>query len=109
MTDRCNNCKHYSKSFDENNHQEEYCIINSPCFHNTCELFEEENEPTYYKENGLSPIRAFEQGLLSKEEYLGFIKGNIIKYITRAGKKTDNPLTDLKKAENYLQKLKKEI
>ena len=37
------------------------------------------NEPDYYSSNGLSPLKAFEQGLISREEYIGFCKGNVIK------------------------------
>ena len=35
-------------------------------------------EPDYYAGNGLSPLEAFKKGLLSREETIGFIKGNII-------------------------------
>lgn len=59
------------------------------------------NEPDYYKSNGLSPIGAFKQGLISKDEYRGFLIGNIIKYTIRAGKK-DNAIKDLNKAKHYL-------
>lgn len=59
------------------------------------------NEPDYYKSNGLSPIGAFKQGLISKDEYRGFLIGNIIKYTIRAGKK-DNAIKDLKKARHYI-------
>jgi len=59
------------------------------------------NEPEYYAGNGLSPIGAFKQGLISQEEYIGFLKGNIIKYVIRAGKK-DNAVQDLLKAKSYI-------
>ena len=58
-------------------------------------------EPDYYVGDGLSPIGAFKQGLMSKEEYIGFLKGNIIKYVVRAGKK-DDILKDLEKAKHYI-------
>lgn len=61
-------------------------------------------EPEYYAKNGLSPLEAFKQGLLSREEYVGFCKGNVIKYIVRAGKKGDAK-QDLLKAINYCNKL----
>ena len=60
------------------------------------------NEPDYYSSNGLSPLKAFEQGLISREEYIGFCKGNVIKYVVRAGKKGD-ALADIVKAMDYLQ------
>ena len=59
------------------------------------------NEPEYYASNGLSPIGAFKQGLISQEELIGFYKGNIIKYVVRAGKK-GNAVKDLLKARNYI-------
>ena len=62
---------------------------------------EDRKEPDYYADNGLSPIGAFKQGLLSQEEYIGFCKGNIIKYVIRAGKK-GNAVKDLKKAKDYI-------
>lgn len=55
----------------------------------------------HYKINGLDPIGAFKQGLISKEEYVGFIKGNIIKYITRFEYK-GQALDDLHKTQDYL-------
>ena len=65
-------------------------------------------EPTYYNKNGLSPLKAYQQGLLSYEEYIGFIKGNIIKYVVRCDKKGQG-LSDLDKAMDYLELLKKEM
>ena len=67
---------------------------------------EQSEQPDYYKSNGLSPMDAFEKGLLSEEEFIGFIKGNVIKYTVRAGKK-DDPIRDIDKAIDYLEWLKK--
>ena len=67
---------------------------------------EKSEEPVYYNSNGLSPNKAFEQGLISNEEFIGFIKGNVIKYVVRCGKK-GNPIEDIDKAISYLQLLKK--
>ena len=63
-------------------------------------------EPEYYAGNGLSPLEAFKKGLLSREETIGFIKGNVIKYTVRAGKK-DNASRDIVKAIDYLGHLKR--
>ena len=63
------------------------------------------NEPDYYKRNGLSPLQAFKDGLMSEEEYLGFLKGNIIKYTVRAGHK-DDAIRDIDKAIDYCHHLK---
>ena len=58
-------------------------------------------QPDYYASNGLSPIEAMKQGLISQEQYSGFLIGNIIKYVVRAGKK-DNAIEDLRKAKDYI-------
>ena len=59
------------------------------------------SQPDYYKSDGLSPMDAFKDGLIIREEYIGFIKGNVIKYVVRAGKK-DNAVEDLLKAKDYI-------
>lgn len=65
-------------------------------------------QPKYYNGNGLSPIDSMKQGLVSKEEYIGFLKGNVIKYVVRCGKK-DNAIKDIDKAIHYLTILKNEF
>ena len=65
-------------------------------------------EPTYYNSNGMSPINAMKVGLVSKEEYIGFLKGNVIKYVVRCGKK-DDAVQDIDKAINYLNMLKEQF
>ena len=67
---------------------------------------EQSEQPDYYKSNGLSPLDAFKQGLISRDEFVGFIKGNVIKYTVRAGKK-DDAVKDIEKAIDYLGWLKK--
>ena len=62
-------------------------------------------EPNYYISDGLSPLSAFKRGLISEDELIGFCKGNIIKYVVRAGKK-DDAISDLDKAIDYLNCLK---
>ena len=47
----------------------------------------------------LESIEAIER-LLTPEEYTGFLKGNMLKYRYRAGKKGE-PLKDLAKADQY--------
>ena len=66
------------------------------------------SEPEYYNRNGLSPLKAFERGLISYEEYMGFIKGNIIKYVVRCDKKGQG-VSDVNKALDYCKLLKKEL
>lgn len=64
------------------------------------------DEPDYYAGNGLSPLEAFKKGLLSRDELIGFIKGNVIKYTVRAGHK-HNASEDIVKAIDYLTHLKR--
>ena len=65
-------------------------------------------EPDYYCKDGLSPLTAFQMGLISRDEYIGFIKGNIIKYVVRCDKKGQAG-SDLKKARDYLELLYMEL
>lgn len=62
------------------------------------------SEPEYYNMNGLSPLEAFKHGLISRDECLGFIKGNIIKYVVRCDKKGE-PIEDIQKTWNYILEL----
>lgn len=60
-------------------------------------------QPSYYSVNGVSPLDCFKEGLISREELVGFCKGNIIKYVCRAGlKKGESEVKDLSKASVYL-------
>ena len=52
----------------------------------------------------LSPLDAFKQGLLSRDEYCGFIKGKIIEYVIHC-EENDDPMKDLDNAMNYLYEL----
>ena len=65
-------------------------------------------QPDYYASNGASPIDCMKQGLISKEEYIGFLKGNIIKYVVRCGKKED-AISDINKAIHYLIMLREQF
>lgn len=60
------------------------------------------NHPNHYTAGKIEVIRIMEDQL-SPEEYRGYIKGQVIKYITR--EKYKNGLEDLKKAAWYLNRL----
>ena len=62
------------------------------------------NHPGRYLDGGIETI-AILQAKLSAEEFSGFCKGNAIKYLSRAGKKTLDPREDYKKARWCLDKL----
>ncbi len=57
----------------------------------------------HYKTMSVQPWTLME-ALLTREEFIGFLKGNAIKYGMRQGRKEGSD--DAGKAEHYLQKLK---
>jgi len=61
------------------------------------------NYPTHYTNGDIECIDAI-QATMSSEEFKGYLKGNVLKYIWRYRDK-NNPSEDLKKAEWYLHKL----
>ena len=56
----------------------------------------------HYKDMPMQPWDVM-QAVLSADEFKGFLKGNIIKYSMRAGRKEGSD--DAAKAEHYAQKL----
>jgi len=58
---------------------------------------------THYKDMGMQPWEVMEN-VLTSEEFEGFLKGNIIKYSMRQGKKAGSD--DAAKANHYMLKLK---
>ncbi len=57
------------------------------------------NHPGHYTDGGIETIDFIEA------KKLGFHLGNVVKYVTRAGKKNaDNEIEDLKKAQWYLKR-----
>lgn len=60
------------------------------------------NHPAHYTSGKIEVIRIMEDQL-TDEEYRGYIKGQVIKYVTRERHK--NGLEDLKKAAWYLNRL----
>ncbi|EKM9255958.1 DUF3310 domain-containing protein [Listeria monocytogenes] len=58
---------------------------------------DEISQPSHYTSGGIEPIKFIQS------HNMNFEKGNIIKYVTRAGKKEgQNEVKDLKKARQYL-------
>lgn len=57
-----------------------------------------ENQP-HYKNQGIEPIDLMRNNF-SKEEFAGFLQGNVLKYMLRY--KDKNGVEDLKKAKTYL-------
>lgn len=64
----------------------------------------EYNHPQRYTgKDGKDLIDRFEDGLISEEQTRGFLKGNILKYVTRYESKDGTK--DLLKAQAYLKRL----
>lgn len=55
----------------------------------------------HYKDMGIQPWTVME-AVLTHEEFVGFLKGNVIKYAMRQGKKDSD---DANKARHYALKL----
>lgn len=58
---------------------------------------------SHYQDMAIEPWEVMES-ILSKEEFIGFLKGCIIKYAMRQGKKDISP-KDAEKARHYMMKL----
>lgn len=65
---------------------------------------EKVNHPAHYGGDTQYECIKVLKSWLSPEEYAGFLKGNVIKYLCRQGKK-DESKQELKKANWYLEKL----
>lgn len=65
------------------------------------------NHPSHYCQGGIETI-AILKAKMPAERFIGFLEGNVIKYITRAPYK-GNEKQDLEKARWYLERLIKEI
>lgn len=64
------------------------------------------NHPSHYTSGKIEVIEIMEDQM-TEEEYRGYVKGQVIKYITRERHK--NGLEDLKKAAWYLNRLIKRL
>lgn len=61
------------------------------------------NRPSHYASGGIECIEAIKASM-SREAFLGYLKGNVQKYMWRYEKKA-NPVEDLKKARWYQERL----
>lgn len=69
----------------------------------TAKQHDQVNSPSHYASGGIECIEAIKASM-SHEAFLGYLKGNVQKYMWRYEKKV-NPAEDLKKAQWYLSKL----
>ena len=71
--------------------------------------WEEVNKPSHYNSNTMETINLIRDSMES-EEYKGYLKGNIFKYVSRYRyKEQENPYKDLLKAQWYLCKLIEDV
>jgi len=67
------------------------------------------NSPEHYNNNSMETIDLIRHSMES-EEYKGYLKGNIIKYISRYRyKEKEDPVKDLLQAQWYLCKLIEDV
>ena len=67
------------------------------------ETYNSVNRPKHYNSGSIECIEAIE-GMLTPEEYVGYLRGNIMKYQWRCRYK-GQPVVDLRKARWYGQRL----
>ena len=65
-----------------------------------CKDYDEITNPQHYTDGDIQFIHAAES-VLSHDEFLGFLRGNILKYVWRCEKKQD-ALKDMQKAHWYM-------
>ncbi len=70
------------------------------------ELVSAVNSPQHYTQGNMETIDMIKESL-TEEEFSGYLKGNILKYVCRY-KHKGMPLKDLMKSQWYLEKLVKE-
>ena len=70
------------------------------------ELMAAVNSPQHYTQGNMETIDMIKESL-TEEEFSGYLKGNILKYVCRY-KHKGMPLKDLMKSQWYLEKLIKE-
>ena len=68
-------------------------------------MAETKTDPLHYSALDPEPIEAM-KGWMTVEEYRGYLKGSILKYLSRAGKKvSESELDDLRKAKWFMDRL----
>ena len=69
--------------------------------------FDNVNSPSHYKHGKKETIDVI-RDCMESDEYHGYLKGNVLKYVSRYKFKGE-PLKDLEKAQWYLNRLVKEV
>ena len=95
MTWLCPNCKQQNAELKSHC---QYCVFPSSLGYDADDI---QIDGDHYKDMGVQPW-AVMQAVLTREEFIGYLKGAIIKYGMRQGKKDSD---DVGKARHYLEKL----
>lgn len=62
------------------------------------------HQPAHYANHGIEPIHYMADKLPAYDDgFTAFCAGNVLKYVSRAPHKHDNPIEDLRKAMKYLE------
>jgi len=64
-----------------------------------------DEKSTYYDVGGIETLDII-RAKLTPEEYRGYLKGNLLKYLCRMAWKHDTPDRDIEKVDNYATFLK---
>lgn len=79
------------------------------CSEAMAEASEVDAHDEHYAKMAIEPLETM-KGLLTREEYIGFLKGNIIKYSMRQGLKAgESAQKDADKARTYISFLNMEL
>ena len=97
----CDTCKCFDTYFDCSQ-----CSDFDEWQQKDVELKSEINHPNHYADRKIETITYIRDNM-TKEQFQGYLEGNILKYISRYKKK--NGLQDLLKANWYLNKLIQEL
>lgn len=81
-------------------------VAEYPTIEDTGNIADNVNSPSHYGQGKIEAID-YISDFLTKEEYQGYLRGNIAKYLHRFPYK--NGLEDLKKARWYLERLIQEV
>jgi hypothetical protein len=78
--------------------------VSAPTNGSAVKLNDAVSHPAHYTQGSVECIDAI-KAAMTPDEYRGFLKGQVIKYVWRCDRKHTSPLTDLRKAAWYLERL----
>lgn len=82
---------------------DEWDRVAGKCFYGTTKINDVVNKPDHYNKGSIEAIEAIKASM-HPQEFKGYLKGNVMKYLWRYEYK-GKPVEDLRKAGWYLNKL----